>query len=83
MWHACFNHLFSDQYDIGIFSLTIGSFTDLGGDVWGITENGFDYEFAESNGILSVVAIAIPEPSSTALFGLGGLGMLTLIRRRK
>ncbi|MFC5050396.1 PEP-CTERM sorting domain-containing protein [Rubritalea spongiae] len=58
-------------------SSTLGSFTENSG-VWSISENGIGYEFSETTGLLT--AVAIPEPSSTALIGLGSL---TLILRRR
>ncbi|CAA6691589.1 MULTISPECIES: autotransporter-associated beta strand repeat-containing protein [unclassified Lentimonas] len=59
---------------------TVGSFTDLGGDVWGIVENGVGYEFSELTGELSVV---VPEPSTYALLaGLLGLSYAMVRRRR-
>lgn len=56
------------------FSIT-GFSADGGGILWNGTANGASYQFSESTGLLTVV----PEPT-TAL--LGGLGLLTLLRRR-
>ncbi len=57
---------------------TLGSFTDVDGDLWTLAENGVLYEFQESTGVLTVGVI--PEPSVALL---GGLGMLLLLRRRR
>jgi autotransporter-associated beta strand protein len=54
---------------------TLGAFTEDAG-VWSLTDNGLTWEFSQDTGILTV----IPEPV-TAL--LGGLGLLTLLRRRR
>lgn len=64
----------------GTFSLesTLGTFTDVDGDLWTLAENGVLYNFTESTGILSVTAI--PEPSTLGLIGLTGL---MLLRRRR
>lgn len=56
----------------------IAGFTDLGGDLWQKSANGAEYQFSETTGILSVVAV--PEPSSAVLL-LGGIALL-LGRRR-
>lgn len=50
------------------------------GTLWDDTVNGADYEFNEMTGQLTVV----PEPSTLAISGLGGLmGCVFMLRRRK
>ena len=66
-------------------SVTAGSlfFTDASG-IWTATDNGLTYQFSDSTGQLTVAtATAVPEPSTYALFGLGAIGLLMAMRRKK
>ncbi len=62
----------ADQYSGSLLD------ADLNG-VWDLTSGGNTWQFTESTGVLGLT-VAIPEPS-TAL--LGGLGLLALLRRRR
>lgn len=59
-----------------VFS-TLGAFTNNAG-VWTRNENGMDYVFTQSTGLLTVV----PEPSILGLLAGGLTGLLVLRRRR-
>lgn len=69
----------------------LASVTSFGlsfGTGWGDTVRGLQSSFGEMNGFVPVYAHlgfitgAIPEPSSFALFGIAGLGLLAARRRR-
>jgi len=65
-------------------SVTAGSlnFTDAG-DIWSATDtNNLTYQFSDVTGQLSV-SQAVPEPSTYALFGIGAIGLLLVMRRKK
>jgi hypothetical protein len=49
--------------------------------IWSGSNAGVTYQFSDSTGKLTVQAV--PEPSTYALLGLGALGMLVVLRRRK
>ena len=59
--------------DLSALSVVIGGFED----------SGFDNAWAGANTGAIILANAIPEPSSLALAGVGLLGMISLIRRRR
>jgi hypothetical protein len=61
-------------------TFSVMGFSDLGGGLWDTTANGAEYQFNTANGILSVVAV--PEPSTFALAGIG-LAALLIFRRPK
>jgi len=64
--------------DLALASVAGGTFTEAAG-LWSVNENGVDYQFAESTGLLTVV----PEPGTYALLaGLTGLTYVMLRRRR-
>ncbi len=58
---------------------TLGVFNDLGSNLWGRHENGVDYQFSESTGVLSVV----PEPAAIVLLAASGLGFGGYVVRRR
>jgi len=63
-------------------SVTAGAliFSDASG-IWSATDGFLNYQFSDSTGQLTV-ANAVPEPSTYALFGLGAIGMLMVMRRK-
>lgn len=65
----------------GTFSVlsTLASFSGSAG-VWTIAENGSNYEFTESTGVLTVV---VPEPGTLALIAGGAIAGLVALRRRR
>jgi T5SS/PEP-CTERM-associated repeat protein/autotransporter-associated beta strand protein len=66
-------------------SVTAGSliFTESGG-IWSASYGDFAYQFSQSTGQLSVEASqAVPEPSTYALFGIGAIVMMMVMRRKK
>ena len=80
---ALFSTWGDDATNINDFSsiTAIGAaitFTDIN-RVWSGTNNGLIYQFSDSTGQLSV--LAVPEPSTYVLMGLG-VGMLVIFRRR-
>ena len=69
----------------GFSSVSAGSmfFTESEG-IWSASYGDYAYQFSQSTGQLSVEASqAIPEPSTYALFGIGAIGMLMVMRRKK
>ncbi|MEI6345444.1 MAG: autotransporter-associated beta strand repeat-containing protein [Verrucomicrobiota bacterium] len=68
------------------FSVTAGSlsFTESGG-IWSASYGAYAYQFSQSTGQLSVQAapLGVPEPSTYALFGIGAIGLLMVLRRKK
>jgi len=69
----------------------LASVTSFGlsfGTGWGDVRAGLQSSFGEMNGFVPVyahldfIAAAVPEPSSIALFGIAGLGLLAARRRR-
>jgi autotransporter-associated beta strand protein len=68
----------------GFSSVMAGSliFTEASG-IWIASDGGYDYQFSQSTGQLSVGASqAVPEPSTYALLGLGALALLIAYRRK-
>jgi hypothetical protein len=61
-------------------TFSVNGFSDLGGGLWDTTANGAEYQFNTANGILSVVAV--PEPSTFALAGIGLAGLMIFRRKR-
>jgi autotransporter-associated beta strand protein/T5SS/PEP-CTERM-associated repeat protein len=74
----------SGATESGDFTSILVGETYLTGDngIWiGTDRNGNTYQFNDSTGQFTVVSV--PEPSTYALFGLGAVGMLMVIRRKK
>ena len=68
-------------------SVTAGSlsFIDNSG-IWSAKDGSYLYQFSDSTGQLTVQTAppgAVPEPSTYALFGIGAIGMLMVMRRKK
>ena len=63
-------------------SVSAGSliFTDANG-IWSATDGSLTYQFSDSTGQLTVQSA--PEPSTYVLFGLGAIGLLMVMRRKK
>jgi autotransporter-associated beta strand protein/T5SS/PEP-CTERM-associated repeat protein len=64
-------------------SVTAGAliFSDASG-IWSATDGFLNYQFSDATGQLTV-ANAVPEPSTYALFGLGAIGLLMVLHRKK
>jgi autotransporter-associated beta strand protein len=64
-------------FGIALAGVSDTPFTSVG-DVWSLSQGGRNWQFTESTGVLTM---AVPEPSSLSLVGLGA--MLFLRRRRR
>ena len=72
----------SSSGDFSSVSSTGLVFTETSG-IWSATDsNNLTWQFNGSSGQLSITN-AVPEPSTYALFGLGAIGMLIALRRKK
>jgi T5SS/PEP-CTERM-associated repeat protein len=63
-------------------TVTAGSLSFLNnGGIWSANNGYYLYQFSDSTGQLTVQSA--PEPSTYALFGIGAIGLLMVIRRKK
>lgn len=69
----------SEVYD----SLVVGYNQYLGTDLWGGALGGSTSYGTATAYLTTAVAVTVPEPSTYALLGLGVLGVLMLLRRKK
>jgi hypothetical protein len=72
---------FSHDFTAADFGKTQGEWDAILANVTSITLGGNIYKGAEDLGYDNIALNAVPEPSSTALLGLGGLALI--LRRRK
>ena len=71
----------SSSGDLSAFQNGSLLFSDSNG-VWIASSGGFQYQFADATGRLTISSQSIPEPSTYALFGLGALALVVAYRRR-
>ena len=80
-----FNMTGGATYNGDFENVTAGtlSFVDNGG-IWSANDGSYLYQFRDSTGRLTVQTAppgSVPEPSTYALFGLGAVGLLMVVRR--